>query len=206
MQFGNQQGDVYAGFKKEYEASKAQLKIALLQVDLTKPLVISGHSLGGAVAQIAALDITTNGINNFTPDSQTKSSQLKQPSQIKIDIIIVFGSPRGFYKTAAKIFKDTKLDTKTLRIENTWDPITKFPPESFLPFEHVGKKCELPSTFWNQHSVNTYTHIVSQLTVETMQGAMQNTSDIQLYQQSSIHHYASIVKNIGVQMWNIIRP
>ena len=64
MEFGTQKVEVHSGFKKEYNISEKSLKAALAQVtDQRKELHIASHSLGGVVAQIAALDLSTNHNN-----------------------------------------------------------------------------------------------------------------------------------------------
>jgi len=60
MKFGDQECGVHAGFKEEYEDSKVDLYRVLNNIKSSNPVVFSGHSLGGAVASIAALDATAN--------------------------------------------------------------------------------------------------------------------------------------------------
>jgi hypothetical protein len=223
MEFGGKKCGVHAGFKKEYHASKLQLQEALSQVNLKKPLIICGHSLGASVALIAALDIETNGIeipvrddnSKMALDTKINSPQLHSPQKIKIDAIITFGAPRGLYKSAAKKFNETSLQKKTLRIENPWDPITKVPPKSLFPVQHVGTQYKFPSQYWDKHCGDTYRSIAAKLTLEDLEQKKQTLEDLEQKkqkianiknsQENSISGYTRVITSLSTRAWKTIK-
>lgn len=145
MKFGENTGLVHTGFKKEYELSKASLSLALDNIGADKPVVFSGHSLGGSVANIAALDFITN-----------------HPRELDIQAVVTFGSPRVFALKTAKLYNRLGLGDKTYRIKNDADIAPKFPDK--IRYEHVGKKIKIKSGSMNIHGGSTYREISSKLT------------------------------------------
>ena len=128
--------------KKEYEASKASMLEAIKKTTANKQVTFSGHSLGGAVAQIAALDAKTN--NN----------------DIQVKRIITFGAPRVFSPEAAKKYHQEELSAKTLRVKQRWDIIPKYPPKGL--FAHAGNKVSLDAgTKVSIHSGSLYRKIAN---------------------------------------------
>ena len=59
----NLPGRAHAGFKIQYDKMRQRLMGAIEEIDAGRnlPLVIAGHSLGGAVGILAALDLQNNG-------------------------------------------------------------------------------------------------------------------------------------------------
>lgn len=146
MDFGGEKVLVHAGFKKEYESSKKSLYEALAKTDTqTKKVHMSGHSLGGAVAQIAALDASTN--KDKTPP-------------IKISGVSTFGGPRVFSKNAAVLYNG-KLGKQTLRIKQDKDPVPKIMPKG--PYHHVGKKINLSADGKGIHAGAVYLGITKKI-------------------------------------------
>ena len=83
-----------------------------------KEILITGHSLGGALATLCALDLTLNPVPN-------------QP-QIKVFPI---GSPRVGNDQFAACF-DQHVEN-CFRLKVAWDPVPTIPME-VLGFQHIG--------------------------------------------------------------------
>lgn len=142
MNFGNNECDVHTGFKTEFELSQHNMENALKSaMDKNKEasVTFTGHSLGGAVSQIAALKYTT----------EQDASKFSIPSK-KVQNI-TFGSPRVFGRNAADLYK-TKLGEKTLRVKLGHDPVTGLPPTN-MGFHHAGKKVKISGV---GHTGGTY--------------------------------------------------
>lgn len=146
MKFKDQEHLVHVGFKKEYESSKDSLyEVLNSRPNKDKPVDFTGHSLGGAVSGIAALDAATNH------------------PEVKIGNIINFGCPRFLSPTAAKLYKAIGLSDKTLRIKQTLDPIPRIPPKSI--FQHVGNSIKLDAPLFSLvHGSGVYKKIVDNIT------------------------------------------
>lgn len=144
---------MHAGFIKEYKASKENLIKTFAQVDSSKPIIFSGHSLGGAVANIAALDFTTN----------------KPIENAKVKNVVTFGAPRVFSPSTASLFNKLGLGKKTLRVVQRGDPIPEMVP--YLPYNHTGKKITLLDYKAQPHSNKAYRNITSRLKQHTIDNA-----------------------------------
>lgn len=115
---------IHTGFHKTYTDIKEQLFTKLESV-IHKypkaPIVITGHSLGGAVATVAAIDIqhylNDKGHHNIIKEVHT------------------FGSPRVGNVAFADYYN--KLIPQTVRVVHNKDIVPHAPP-SFLGFSHVG--------------------------------------------------------------------
>jgi len=142
MHFGEQKVAVHAGFKKEFESSKESLYEALAQTSAKeKGVHLTGHSLGAAVAQLAALDLSTN-----------------TEQDIKVNKITTFGGPKIFTKDAADLYNDKGLGVTTLRVKQKDDPIAGLGLRGV--YHSAGKKITLPSTEKGVHSSAIYRNIV----------------------------------------------
>lgn len=138
MNFGNgEKYDIHEGFKKEYETSKDSLYTALSLVDPKKEVVFSGHSLGGAVAQVAAFDA-------------------KLSDKVKIGGVITFGAPAVFPEKTAEKYCETKLDEITFRVEQTLDIV----PRLFSHLKQVGKSIKGNAGSWFIHAGSAYREMV----------------------------------------------
>ncbi|MCT4634739.1 MAG: lipase family protein [Rickettsiales bacterium] len=144
---------MHAGFIKEYKASKDNLIKTFAQVDSSKPIIFSGHSLGGAMANIAALDFTAN----------------KPIENTKVDNVVTFGAPRVFSPATAKLYNKLELGKKTLRVVQRGDPIPEMVP--YLAYKHTGKKIVLLDYKAQLHSSNAYRNITSKLKQHTIENA-----------------------------------
>lgn len=131
---------VHKGFKKEYDASKESLNNVLDNLSAGTELIFTGHSLGGSVAQIAALDAETNPKRNFN-----------------VAAAIVYGSPPVFAKEDS-LTVSALLGEKTYRVEQTLDPV----PGLFLrKLSHIGKVIRGDAGSVKLHGSNTYNHMAA---------------------------------------------
>jgi hypothetical protein len=85
----------------------------------------TGHSLGGALAKIAALEMASDPVLGKC-----------------IKGIATFGDPRAFDFDAAKLYQD-KLGEKTVRISQAYDPVPKV-ATGFMGYSHVGAQIKIP--------------------------------------------------------------
>ncbi len=108
------------GILKRY-ANDRVLEIRDLKINLT------GHSMGGAVANIAALCLSV------TEDAKDLH-------------IATFGAPRVFNRNAAKVCNEL-FGRKTIRVVDRSDFIPSLPP-NFMGYKHVGKQLKI-----GRHSV-----------------------------------------------------
>lgn len=121
-------GNVHRGFNQAYNSIKGPLA-ELLNKNLKKhtsdsmKFHISGHSLGGALANLCAVDLQKN-------------------HHLNVEEVITFGAPRVFDKKAAIYYQDSGLGDKTLRIIQQRDPVPKILTGK-IGFRHVGKELKL---------------------------------------------------------------
>lgn len=101
-------GSVHSGFKADFFGLWQKMEPALWRIDF--PLYVTGHSLGGALAILAA-------------------------SIFSVKAVYTFGAP----KTGDSVFADSLKNERIYRFENDRDIITTVPP-SAIPFDfcHVG--------------------------------------------------------------------
>lgn len=97
-------GNVHEGFHAAYDSVREKIE-ALLPADAR--LVIAGHSLGGALASLAAHDL---GLESF----------------YKVEQVITFGSPRVGNGLFARSYDD-RLSSRTFRLVNDGDPVPHLP-------------------------------------------------------------------------------
>jgi triacylglycerol lipase len=112
------EGKVHAGFMADYRQFRGQL----LRMQHHAPLCITGHSLGGALATLAALDLA-----------------------VVKPLVITFGSPRVGNHAFAETYQAKVPDT--WRVYNLRDVVSHLPPAAIPDvhwpievewFEHVG--------------------------------------------------------------------
>lgn len=134
-------GKVHEGFARmlhfvwrEVQLEIRQLKLAASQQNRSLPLLLTGHSLGAALATLA-------------------TAYLREKDQ-PVQGLYSFGSPRVGDRTFARHFNGDFGD-KTFRIVNQNDMITRLPPR-VLSYSHVGQlyffdglgKLHTDSTVW----------------------------------------------------------
>lgn len=109
---------VHKGFLQSFQSVKDRI-LALVQLHTTAhpgvPVHVTGHSLGAALAELAALALAENG----TP----------------ADEVLTFGCPRLGNSAFADYFK-SKITVAHFRVTHNADPVPHLPPESF-GFHHA---------------------------------------------------------------------
>ena len=104
--------EIHKGFKKAYDRIGAQLLADVnSHVPKDKGLYLTGHSLGGALAQIA-------------------STQLERDN---LAACYTFGAPR-----VGDLSFDRLVVCPHYRFVNGWDLVTTLPPPLFSPYRHTG--------------------------------------------------------------------
>mmetsp|Transcript_51158 Transcript_51158/g.121582 ORF Transcript_51158/g.121582 Transcript_51158/m.121582 type:complete len:825 (+) Transcript_51158:69-2543(+) len=124
-------GKVHSGFWRAYTSVRPALRAALAagcegsaegwQVDFT------GHSLGGALASLAALDASLKARGEPLKGTKIKA--------------VTFGAPRVGDERFCQVYDNYAPDT--WRVFSTSDIIPCLPPTSFFGFQHAGIAVEL---------------------------------------------------------------
>ncbi len=113
--FGNVGGGVHAGFKDAYDSIQANLNSVLSNAETKKkPTFFVGHSLGGALAMLAAADSLSKGVN--------------------IGGLITLGQPRTGNVNFAANFSSA-LREKYFRYVYANDPVPHLPPSPGASFD-----------------------------------------------------------------------
>ncbi|KAK9685947.1 hypothetical protein K7432_015312 [Basidiobolus ranarum] len=140
----NEDVQVHSGFYATYASVestvRAELKLvlALLQNHTdTYKLIITGHSLGGAVATFCAMDIKRSYLNPKSKRSFESELQIIDSSQIYLH---TYGQPRAgnlhFSQLVHKTFALNSTSTTLARITNKGDPVTRLPPRKMGYLHH----------------------------------------------------------------------
>ncbi len=117
--------NVHRGFATELESSNDSRKGAInavMQGCEPEEIIYTGHSLGGALAPLAA---QTDGVDS------------------KKARVIVFGAPKFAGEGAAKDYQAQGLNSGTIRLEQDLDPVTAL-PLPVMGYVHVGHRVEVP--------------------------------------------------------------
>lgn len=146
---GNSEVKFHQGFMMAYFAVRKELlaamdRIAAEQFEGSR-VIVTGHSLGGAVATIAALDLQYNlgGKHNLTFDLYT------------------FGSPR--VGNGAMVESFNRRIPQSYRFIYGWDIVTRV-PRDWQGFDHVAEAIQLGSRWtwqvisrrFSDHSLDKY--------------------------------------------------
>lgn len=140
MPYGNKKSRirVHNGFIKAYRSVKDELLGRFIDSG-KKKVFISGFSMGGALATLAAVDF------QYNLDVEIK--------------VVTTGSPRIGNHAFAKSYNKRVPDTTRYKYGN--DIVTSLPPWLFF-YKHVKTKKHIgPSFYWWQHSYNLYLENVS---------------------------------------------
>lgn len=100
----------HRGFTDIYSSARSEIISALSKLSPSKTLYVTGHSLGGALASLCAIDIAAN-----TPYTSPN--------------LFTYGSPRVGDPTFAKVF--SKYVRNSYRIANPFDIVTHAPPSIY---------------------------------------------------------------------------
>lgn len=224
MSFGMGSPKVHAGFKAEYRDSQDALYDIINGIDKdNKPLVFTGHSLGGAVAQIAALDAASNR-GSKVHDEKLKTDKDGNPIQRKdgqfemikekfggrtVSGVYTYGAPRVFTPSAAKIYDKFGLSDKTYRVCHPWDWVPKIPP--YPLYEHAGHEVKISEKMRHplgghdlseayKNVVNNFVNKVSNLASEVDSKIKQTEQKTRSW-YSTIESYTSYVMNATRDMF-----
>lgn len=120
-------GTVHEGFQLVYLVLRSSLMNLLKQLDpgYTR-LLITGHSLGAALCELAAPDLLHNADLTVEPD------------------VLNFAGPRVGHHDFASLF-DVQIDS-CFRVVNLWDIVPQLPPPLAL-YEHVGQAVKVDGGF-----------------------------------------------------------
>lgn len=136
---------VHSGFLTDYMQVREIIhKIVkdAINIAYVHNIMVCGHSLGGALAQICAVDIEYN----FGKLVSTQS--------------ITAGAPRAFNKAGSDSYNKRVPDT--IRIVNENDPVTRVPFES-MGYEHVGKEVRIGMQWWSYIALWNWMPIINML-------------------------------------------
>lgn len=144
---------VHGGFYKHFNSLRCKLKEEMN--DSTK-LILTGHSLGGALATLAGCYV-----HSFVPNILKK--------------VITFGSPRVMCTEFCNWYNE-RLAKKTIRIYDIFDPVPHLPPHGpVFEYEHVDG---VEIKFKNSNILgNTEEGNFVKRFVETMRGFLRTAKD-----------------------------
>lgn len=109
-------GEAHGGFVDAYDSVADQVRdIAARSIDESKSVLITGHSLGGGIANLAMLDLTKTGHSARR--------------------CYTFGSPRVLGWGLAQVAKN-ELNGRMFRVVNRNDIVPRIP--TMVRFQHVG--------------------------------------------------------------------
>lgn len=127
--------DVYDRKAPGMAMSMREQVFAFLDKATPKSVIVTGHSLGAALA------------NLFTLDYAASRGHVALTST-------TFASPRSGTAAWAKAYDQTyALKDRTFRVANWFDWVPTLPPNTILGYEHVGQPFLV--AFWLEHSLET---------------------------------------------------
>jgi hypothetical protein len=177
---------VHEGFKTEYELCRDSLQENIK--DINKPIIFTGHSLGGALATFAALD------------HHHQNKEIKN--------VITYGAPKSFHADSVEQYNES-LGKKTLRIEQKFDPATKYPFSK--AFKAVGQKISMHAgSFYhisptNVHKGNMYRKLVNKIkqeNLDSLNASEQESRSIESYISAVMEYCKEKVRNMIVRPQN----
>jgi hypothetical protein len=108
-------GKIHAGFRQAYDSVAKQIEKSLTKIGKRRPIYVTGHSLGGALATVA-----------------TQNLEWNPRFEYQVAACYTFGSPR-----VGNADYDPNIKTSLFRIVNTTDIVTVIPLLA-MGFVHVG--------------------------------------------------------------------
>ena len=161
MNFGDSKIKVHSGFKEGYNIIKENLEKTIEKVKdpETKEILYTGHSMGAAMAQIAALD------------AKAKPTSDKEKADIKV---ITTASPRVFYGEDSANFYNQVLGESSMRIVIKGDLIPSLPPKS-IGYFHCGYKLEIKDSTRSYWSHGEYDKNITQISQNQIKQAKPHT-------------------------------
>jgi hypothetical protein len=126
---GTRAHDIHRGFDDAVDAAWRDISNALKRDSKPEPVFITGHSLGGALAIIAA-------------------ERIRRELKIEASAVYTFGAPRVGSPAFARSYNASGLGERTYRLIHGLDIVPTLPP-SRLGFRHAGRMimCERGSRF-----------------------------------------------------------
>ena len=120
----------HQGFVEAVDAVRSDIEVAIRSGGTGQPLFFTGHSMGGALANIAALRALDAGL--------------------RATAVYTFGGPRTGGRDFFKAYES--LGENTFRLVNGNDIVPAVPPSLLHNFRHVGQmlRCSHGSTFAGQ--------------------------------------------------------
>ncbi|MDD9270578.1 lipase family protein [Paenibacillus sp. GCM10023248] len=146
-------GLVHKGFLDIYNSARRQIMATIVKLNPRKTLYLTGHSLGGALAALCAVDLAT-------------VTKFREPS------IYTYGSPRVGNPAFASLFN--RRTGPHYRIYNTNDIVPELPPflyksprtDQTYHYLHVKKGVELTyqaGSVSANHAISGYYHELAKL-------------------------------------------
>ncbi|KAK9708654.1 hypothetical protein K7432_009515 [Basidiobolus ranarum] len=134
---------VHGGFLKAFNSVSEDVISGLKQVVDQLPnnpddyqLLVTGHSLGGAVAVLGAMEIKNHLLNPKSPRCITPPAKTINPAKI---LLHTYGQPRvgneKFAKLAYKTISNSTVSDNMIRVTSKSDPVPHLPPD-IIGFKH----------------------------------------------------------------------
>jgi len=165
--FAENVGNTHRGFTCIYQSARNELFTELMKLSPNKRLLITGYSLGGALAVLAAFDITVNSdFDNLS--------------------VYTFGSPRVADPEFA--YRYNQIVKRSFRIYNVHDIIPTLPAEAYPPpftskglyYRHVNNNFQVSfqlNSIARNHYIGCYFNTVSRLDPEFTSALCLNNPD-----------------------------
>lgn len=147
IQAGRSQGRVHRGFFRVYNTLADQIRSAIRNLDASVPCYITGYSLGGALATLAAADLAAN--------------HAKLKDQVRL---YTYASPRVGNPAFATFYE--KLVPNSYRVVNLTDTVVMVPPSEVRnqQYRHVGQPWSFVSYTGDvapNHAISLYRSAIS---------------------------------------------
>lgn len=136
----------HAGFQRAWNELAPEIRAWLKpRIEAGGVLHLAGHSLGGAIATIAALEFAEQGIKVGNPGDTAGAGPSGPSLPVPIGSVVTLGSPRvGLCAFAKRYSQNPKLNAITHRHQHGIDFITRLMPPP-IGFKHVTPAESLPA-------------------------------------------------------------
>jgi len=122
---------IHRGFYKSWQSLKSQTIEALKELKCeSSPLRITGHSLGGSMAMLAAYELS----KNYT-----------------VKEVYTFGQPRVGNEAWVQAFQTKMINVPYFRVTDYMDPVPHLPPSWLMGYRHAG-----PEVWYNATMLQHY--------------------------------------------------